>query len=185
MIWSTYATLCEDTIDSRKKIMHLNTNASENISPSRLEELDGTDFEILELLRTNSRRTLAEIGRRVSMSSPAVKRRIHRLESLGVITGYTVKVDYSALGRPVDAFTELRFAGSTKVADIKSVADGLPEVEEVYTTAGDPDALVRIRVRDMHDLTRVVDLLRKSGRVTGTKTLMVLDALHPDQTFDP
>ncbi len=95
------------------------------------------------------------------------------------------RIDYSALGRPVDAFTELRFAGSTKVADIKSVADGLPEVEAIYTTAGDPDALVRIRVRDMQDLTRVVDLLRRSGRVTGTKTLMVLDAMHPEQTFGP
>lgn len=158
---------------------------SESIGTSRLDHLDGTDFEILELLRNDARCSLAEIGRRVSMSSPAVKRRIHRLESLGVITGYTTRVDYSALGRPVDAFTELRFAGSTKVADIKSVADGLPEVEAIYTTAGDPDALVRVRVRDMQDLTRVVDLLRRSGKVTGTKTLMVLDAMHPDQSFEP
>jgi Lrp/AsnC family leucine-responsive transcriptional regulator len=169
---------------SRKKVTKMTEYAAESVGGVSPADLDGTDFEILELLRRDARCSLAEIGRRVSMSSPAVKRRIHRLESLGVITGYTVRVDYSALGRPVDAFTELRFAGSTKVADIKSVADGLPEVEAIYTTAGDPDALVRIRVRDMQDLTRVVDLLRRSGRVTGTKTLMVLDAVHPEQTFE-
>jgi DNA-binding Lrp family transcriptional regulator len=142
--------------------------------------LDGTDFEILDLLREDARRTLADIGSRVSLSPPAAKRRIARLERLGVITGYTIELDQTKLGRPIEAFTELRFAGDTKVADIKSVADGLPEVQAIYTMAGDPDALVRIRVRDVGDLTRVIDLLRRSGRVTGTKTLMVLDRLLPD-----
>ena len=139
-------------------------------------KLDGTDLEILGLLRRNARGTLSEIGRRVSLSAPAVKRRIDRLERLQVITGYTTEIDPAKLGRSVEAFTELRFAGDTKVAEIKRVATELPEVEALYTTAGDPDALVHIRVRDVADLTRVIDLLRRSGRVTGTKTLMVLDA---------
>jgi len=47
-------------------------------------------------------------------------------------------------------------------------------VQAVFTTAGDPDALAWIRVKDVADLKRVVDDLRRSGRVTGTKTLMVL-----------
>jgi len=145
----------------------------------RQPDLDGTDHEILELLRADARRTLADIGGRVSLSAPAVKRRVARLERLGVITGYTAEIDHAKLGRPIEAFTELRFAGDTKVADIKGVATGLPEVQALYTTAGDPDALVRIRVRDLADLTRVIDQLRRSGRVTHTKTLMVLDTLAP------
>jgi len=146
---------------------------------SELPGLDGTDFEILDLLRRDARRTLADIAAQVSMSAPAVKRRIDRLERVGVIAGYTVEIDHAKLGRAVEAFTELRFAGATKVADIKGVAADLPEVEAIYTTAGDPDALAHIRVRDVADLTRVIDRLRRSGRVTGTKTLMVLDALSP------
>jgi len=140
-----------------------------------LPALDGTDLEILELLRTDARRTLADIAARVSLSPPAVKRRIDHLEACGVITGYTVVVDHRKLGRPLEAFTELRFAGTTRVEEIAGVARGLPEVEAVFTTAGDPDALVWMRVRDVADLARVIDQLRRSGRVTGTKTLMVLD----------
>jgi Lrp/AsnC family transcriptional regulator, leucine-responsive regulatory protein len=140
-----------------------------------VEELDAVDHEIIVLLTEDARRTLADIGAQVSLSAPAVKRRIDRLESLGVITGYTAVVDHAKLGRSLQAFCELRFAGTTKVADIAGVARGLAEVEAVFTTAGDPDALVWIRVRDVTDLTRVIDLLRRSGRVTGTKTLMVLD----------
>jgi Lrp/AsnC family leucine-responsive transcriptional regulator len=137
-------------------------------------DIDGTDLEIIDLLGRDARATLAAIGKQVSLSAPAVRRRMSRLEELGVITGYTVRLDHAKLGRPIQAFVELRFAGNTKVADISGVAEGLQEVEALYTTAGDPDALAQLRVRDLQDLTRVIDLLRRSGRVTGTKTLMVL-----------
>lgn len=137
-------------------------------------ELDATDLEIVELLRADARRTLADVGERVSLSAPAVKRRVDRLERAGVIVGYTALVDHALLGRPLQAFTELRFAGNLPVDQIAHIADGIPEVQTIFTTAGDPDALAWIRVRDVDDLKRVIDLLRRSGRVTGTKTLMVL-----------
>ncbi|HTX07833.1 MAG TPA: Lrp/AsnC family transcriptional regulator [Solirubrobacteraceae bacterium] len=143
-------------------------------------EIDPTDRQIVELLRQDARRTLSDIGRRVSLSTPAVKRRIDRLEALGVITGYTTLVDETKLGRPLEAFTELRLTGNTPVPEIADVARGLPEVQAVFTTAGDPDALVWLRVRDVKHLTRVIDQLRRTGRVTGTKTLMVLDTWMPD-----
>jgi len=138
-------------------------------------ELDRTDERILELLQADARRTLAEIGAEVSLSASAVKRRIDRLEAAGVIVGYRAVVDQDKLGRPLEAFAELTFTGDTKVADIAGTAKGLPEVQAVFTTAGEPDALVWIRVRDIADLTRVIDILRRSGRVRSTKTLMVLD----------
>jgi Lrp/AsnC family transcriptional regulator, leucine-responsive regulatory protein len=137
-------------------------------------ELDGIDTEIVDLLVKDGRRTLSDIGKAVGLSAPAVKRRLDRLEGDGVIRGYTALLDHSKLGRPIEAFTELRFAGKTKVADIAGVASGLAEVEAVHTIAGDPDALVHMRVRDVADLTRVIDLLRRTGKVTGTKTLIVL-----------
>ncbi len=143
-------------------------------TPDRAPELDATDLEIVELLREDARRTLADVGERVSLSAPAVKRRVDRLERDGVILGYTALVDHALLGRPLQAFTELRFAGNLPVDQIAGIAAGIPEVQTIFTTAGDPDALAWIRVRDVDDLKRVIDLLRRSGRVTGTKTLMVL-----------
>jgi Lrp/AsnC family transcriptional regulator, leucine-responsive regulatory protein len=137
-------------------------------------DLDSIDLEIIELLRRDARRTLADIGERVSLSPPAVKRRVDRLERERVITGYTVLVDHALLGQPLQAFTELRFAGNSTVDEIAAIARDIPEVQTIFTTAGDPDALAWIRVRDVEDLKRVIDLLRRSGRVTGTKTLMVL-----------
>lgn len=145
--------------------------------------LDATDREIIALLREDARRTFADIAPRVSLSAPAVKRRVDRLEREQVITGYTVLLDHAKLGKPLQAFTELRFAGNSRVDEIAGIADDIPEVQTIFTTAGDPDALAWIRVADVEDLKRVIDLLRRSGRITGTKTLMVLgtstSALRP------
>lgn len=138
--------------------------------------IDDVDRQILDLLQADARRTLADIGARVNLSASAVKRRVDRLEADGVIVGYRAVVDQAKLGRELEAFAELTFAGDTRVADIAGTARDLPEVQAVFTTAGDPDALAWIRVRDIADLARVIDSLRSSGRVTGTKTLMVLDA---------
>ena len=101
---------------------------------------------------------------------------LDRLQEIGVITGFTAQIDHAKLGWGVEAFTELRYAGTTRVADIVATASTVPEVQSIFTIAGDPDALVRVRVRDVAHLQEVIDTLRTAGTVTGTKTLLVLGA---------
>ncbi len=137
--------------------------------------IDDTDRAIVAELEADSRQTLSEIAEKVNLSGPAVKRRIDRLTETGVIRGFTVKVDQRLLGRPLEAFVELRFAGATPVDDITELAAKIPEVDSVFTIAGDPDALLRLRVADVDHLKVAINRIRTSGRITGTKTLMVLD----------
>jgi DNA-binding Lrp family transcriptional regulator len=139
------------------------------------EDLDSTDHQIIELLSENARRTMADIGDKVGLSASAVTRRIERLERTGVISGYTVVIDHRKAGRPIQAFTEVRFAGTADLTEIKEAVAQLPEVQAVFTTAGDPDALVWLQVPDVERLGQVIERLRRGGRVTGTKTLIVLD----------
>ncbi|MGB2711855.1 MAG: Lrp/AsnC family transcriptional regulator [Conexibacter sp.] len=139
-------------------------------------DLDAVDHRILELLVEDGRRSASEVGRHVNLSPAAAKRRIDRLERIGVITGYRAVLDHARLGSQIEAFTELRFAGTTQVDDIERAVAGLPEVVEAFTTAGDPDALVRLRATDLDHLKRVIDRIRRTGQVTGTKTLIVLGA---------
>jgi Lrp/AsnC family leucine-responsive transcriptional regulator len=139
-----------------------------------MAEIDRTDHRLLSLLREDGRRTYSEMAEIVGLSVAAVKRRVDRLREIGVISGFTVKIDHAKLGWGVEAFTEVRYAGATRVADIVASATAVPEVQAVYTIAGDLDALVQVRVRDLAHLQEVVDALRRTGAVTGTKTLMVL-----------
>jgi Lrp/AsnC family transcriptional regulator, leucine-responsive regulatory protein len=143
------------------------------------DQLDPTDHEILALLREDARRTLSDIADRVTLSTAAVKRRIDRMQSTGVITGFTVQVDYTKLGWTIEAFVELRFVGSANVQEIVHTASRMPETQAVFTIAGDPDALVWLRVRDVAHLQETIDEIRRSQRVTSTKTLIVLDSWSP------
>ena len=142
--------------------------------------IDETDSRIVQLLIENSRRTYGDIGSRVALSAPAVKRRVDRLEQTGIITGYTARVDYTKLGQPLEAFIELRFSGNARVDAIANIGHDIEEVRSVFTTAGDPDALVWVRVRDVHHLKRVVDKLRSTEQTIGTKTMMVLGTSSRD-----
>ncbi len=134
---------------------------------------------ILGLLVEDGRRSASELGRQVGLSPAAAKRRIDRLEQIGVIGGYRAVLDHARLGSQIEAFIELRFAGATQVDDIERAVAKLPEVIEAFTTAGDPDALVRVRATDLDHLKRVVDRIRRTGKVTGTKTLIVLGSTGP------
>jgi Lrp/AsnC family transcriptional regulator, leucine-responsive regulatory protein len=139
-------------------------------------DLDDVDYAILELLRENARRTVVDIAAKVNLSAAPVKRRIERLEQLGVIVGYTLVVDHGKLEGSVEAFTELQFVGNADFDDIVASTSEIPEVRELFTTAGDTDALARIRVHDVEHLKEVVNRLRRSAHITGTRTLMVLDS---------
>ena len=138
--------------------------------------VDGLDRGIIDHLTRDGRATYGAIGAAVGLSAPAVKRRMDGLVHDGIIRRFTIEVDHVQLGINLEAFTELTFSGDTRVDVIASVGRGIPEVQRVFTMAGDPDAVAWLRVRDVADLQRVVDLLRAGGHVTGTKTMIVLQS---------
>lgn len=148
----------------------------------RTATLDDIDLALIDALQRNARSTYGELGERVGLSPPAAKRRVDRLVEQRVVRGFTVLLDHDQLGHPLQAFTELRFAGDVRVDDIAAIGEAIPEVVGVFTMAGDPDALAWLRVRDVHDLKRVVDRIRGTGNIIGTKTMIVLAGPHvPDR----
>jgi len=142
------------------------------------DALDSLDRRILGLLVEDGRRSASDIGRRVQLSPAATKRRIDRLQADGFIRGYMAVLDHGKVGAHLEAFCELRFAPGTQVDDIDLAVVGIPEVVESFTLAGDPDALVRLRVTDVEHLKQVIDRVRRGRRggakIIGTKTLIVL-----------
>ena len=138
--------------------------------------LDDIDRAILEALRQDARRPIKEIAELVNLSSAPTKRRIDRLERAGVIIGYTVRVDEALMGSSLEAFTELRYAGDMDQESILAILTNIAEVEDAYAMAGDTDALVHIRAKDISHLQRVISELRARGNPVATRTLIVIKA---------
>ena len=135
--------------------------------------LDDTDRRLLDLLRTNARMPVSDLARAVNLSAAPVSRRIARMERHGVIKGYVTVVDDQAVG-DLFAFTEIRLTGETETGVLESELRRMSEVQNFFTVAGDPDVLVRLRVRDVDHLQRVVNQIRRTGKALGTKTLIVM-----------
>lgn len=136
--------------------------------------LDDLDRRILDRLKLNGREPAASIAKQVSLSAAAVQRRIDRLETRGIIKGFTVAINYDKLESSVDAYIELSFDGKADVTAALGELIKRPDVREAITIAGDPDALLRVRVRSPAELGRLAMELRKHELVLGTKTLVVI-----------
>jgi DNA-binding Lrp family transcriptional regulator len=113
----------------------------------------------------------------VSLSSPAVKRRVDRLRATGVITGFTARIDPGALGQETEAFVEVHCAANTSPTALRETLAREPEVVAAYTVSGEADALVHVRTTDVGHLEATVERIRAHREIARTKTTIVLSRL--------
>jgi len=111
-----------------------------------MRDLDDTDFEILELLRSDARRPYSEIADIVDLSAPAVSDRVARLEERGIIRRFTLDIDHSQLEGGVPVLIELEVA-SQRSGDVRETLLETTVVEHVFTTATS-EILVTARLSD-------------------------------------
>jgi DNA-binding Lrp family transcriptional regulator len=140
-------------------------------------QVDATDRHIIAALTVDARTSFAKIGQEVSLSAPAVKRRVDRLVATGVIRGFTALVDPAAIGWTTEAFIELFCTGRTTPAQIGAAARRHPEVIGAYTVSGEADALVHLRAADIPHLEQTLERLRSESFVVSTKSMIVLSRL--------
>lgn len=139
--------------------------------------MDATDHRILSLLLDDGRRTYDDIGRRVKLSAPSVKRRVDRLRTEGALRGFTAVVDHSALGWGTEALVELFYRPGTPLAEVTRTLQDHPEVVEAWSVTGDADAIARVRTADNADLERLISDLQRNGLVERTRSQVVLSRL--------
>ena len=139
--------------------------------------MDSIDQQIVALLRENARRSFQDIGARVSLSAPAVKRRVDRLESDGVIRGYAASVDPARFGWNTQAFVELFCEGRMSSGGVQEAVAGHPEVAGAYTVAGEASAILHLRTEDTMHLEQALERIRETPGVLRTQTQIVLSTL--------
>jgi Lrp/AsnC family leucine-responsive transcriptional regulator len=127
--------------------------------------LDATNCRLLEELQGDARLSLAELGRRVGLSSPAVADRLSRLERDGVISGYRVEIDPRALGFALSALIRIRPA-SRQIPKVAEIAQGAPEIVECHRITGDDCFIMRAHVRDVAHLEELIDRFTPFGSTT-------------------
>lgn len=138
--------------------------------------LDDIDRGIVACLDEDGRMSFREIGDRVGLSAPAVKRRVDRLRDDDVLH-VGVRLDPAAVGRGTVAFVEVFCDGRVPPHRIGVGLSGLDEVVAAYTVTGDADALVHVEVRDTDHLERALERIRALPFVSKTRSVVVLSRL--------
>lgn len=126
-----------------------------------------TDHRLLAELQLDARVSLAELGRRVGLSSPAVADRVRRLEGSGVITGYRAEIDPRAVGLALGVIIRIRPA-PRELRKVAELAKSTPEIVECHRTTGEDCYLMKAHVRDVDHLEEVIDLFAAFGQTTSS-----------------
>jgi Lrp/AsnC family leucine-responsive transcriptional regulator len=133
----------------------------------RTSILDETNERLLVELQSDGRMSLAELGRRVGLSAPAVAERLRRLETAEVITGYRAEIDPRRLGYALGVFVRIRPA-PRQLAAVAELARQSPEVIECHRVTGDDCYVMIAYVRDVEHLEQLIDGFAAYGQTTSS-----------------
>ena len=153
--------------------MKLGTSRSTQSFPVTLDQIDR---RIIGELVADGRTPLAELGRRVNLSPPAVSERVARLEEAGVITGYRAVIDPRALGYQLTAIVRVRPAPG-QLHRIPELALQIPEIGECHRITGEDCFYLKLHLRSIEELTSLLDRFLAFGETT-TSIINASPILH-------
>lgn len=131
--------------------------------------LDDTDRQIIDLLLDDCRQSLRTIAADIGLSAPAIRDRILRLEDIGVIEAFSVRLNARALGFSLEAVLAVEPLPG-KLRAVEQVLYELPEVVECVVVTGEDCFVARLVLKDVSDLDRLLGPLHDIAR---TKTSIV------------
>jgi DNA-binding Lrp family transcriptional regulator len=142
-------------------------------------QLDETDVKILKVLTVDARLSSRQIAKKCDISIGTALSRIKRMESEGIIKGYTVLLDQEKLGYELTVVTEITVSKGRLLETENEIAR-IPNVCCVYDLTGLTDAAIVAKFKSREDLSRFTKHLLSLPHVERTNTHVVLTTLKED-----
>ncbi|WER47769.1 Lrp/AsnC family transcriptional regulator [Cupriavidus sp. WKF15] len=137
------------------------------------DKLDQTDRHLLSLLQANARESAANLARHLGIARTTVVARIARLERLGAIAGYGVRLGREMGDNAIQAFCGLSVQPKAGPAIVRAL-QRLPEIEELSSVSGPVDYMAVIRCANHARLDQLLDEIGMLDGVNHTTTSIVL-----------
>jgi Lrp/AsnC family leucine-responsive transcriptional regulator len=140
--------------------------------------MEDMDRQIIALLSTDGRMSLADIARETGLSTSALHQRVRRLEQRGIITGYRAEVDYRAVGLPLTAFVSLTPIDPAAPDDVPERLTDINEIEACWSVAGAEAYILKVRVAEPADLEDLLARIRAAANVSTMTTIVLSTAFE-------
>jgi len=115
--------------------------------------MDEKDLEILKLIQSNARLTADALSVDVSLSPPAIQKRLKRMRETGVIENEIAVLSPAKLGREMTVIVEVMLERESRVHlnDFKQKMRKAPVVQQCYYTTGEADFVLIVVVSDIKE----------------------------------
>ena len=147
-------------------------------------QTDEMDAKIISALGADGRRSYAEVGAEVGLSTAAVHERVKKMLDKGVIRRFSISVDPERVGLNVTAFVAIRNDGGIHCRDVAPRLRAMPQVEELHSVAGEYDFLAKIRTTHARALEDVIYQIKAIEGVARTTSTVVLNTEFEDRPLD-
>lgn len=125
--------------------------------------MDDIDKKILEMLRSNARKSFATIGKTVELSAPAVGKRVKQLEEKGIILGYSLKLNHEKLGISTKAYVILKIHQSSTIKTAYNQIIHLEEVQRCDRITGEDSLCILGYFKNNKDLVTFIERISQYG----------------------
>lgn len=148
------------------------------------EHLDDIDRILVRELIADGRATLAQLAATAGLSVSAVQSRVRRLESRGVVTGYTARVNPEAVGRMLSAFVAISPLDPSQPDDAPARLRHIDEIESCHSVAGDESYVLLVRVASARALEDLLQRIRTAANVR-TRSTIILQTFYEGRAHLP
>ena len=148
------------------------------------DTLDDIDRILVRQLVVNGRATLAELAASAGLSVSAVQSRVRRLESRGVVSGYSARIDPEAVGHLLSAFVAITPLDPSQPDDAPARLEHIAEIESCHSVAGDESYILLVRVASARALEDLLQRIRTAANVR-TRSTIILNTFYCDRQHIP
>lgn len=143
---------------------------------ANLDKLDDLDYKILMELQKDAKQPYTDIAKKVFVSGGTIHVRMNKLESMGIVTGASLNIDYEKLGLDVSAFLGIFLSKSSLYTEVSQQLSQIPEIVEAHYTTGNYSIFARIVCRDTNHLREVLhDKIQGIEGIQRTETFISLE----------
>jgi Lrp/AsnC family leucine-responsive transcriptional regulator len=146
--------------------------------------LDEIDRVLARELVADGRATLAHLAATAGLSVSAVQSRVRRLESRGVVTGYTARINPEAVGSMLSAFVAITPLDPSQPDDAPARLEHIPEIEACYSVAGEDSYVLLVHVESARLLEFLLQRIRTAADVK-TRSTIILHKFYSERRFIP
>ncbi|MGC8936579.1 MAG: Lrp/AsnC family transcriptional regulator [Candidatus Methanomethylicaceae archaeon] len=136
-----------------------------------MKDVDTIDMKILSFLKDDARVPYTKIAKEIGLSEAAVRKRVERMRDEGIIKKFTVEIE---TGERVQALILITVQPSYPNPQVAQAVRKIGGVDQVFEVAGDVDVIAVASGKNIHEINKHIDDIRKIEGVAKTSSMIVL-----------